>query len=97
VARAVAEGVEPGSAAGDAIVTELAGEYARVFGRADDVELRHWLLHRLDVANDPEVERYWLVLSEINGWTIPESLGPVYAWLTAAVRAQVAGWAAAES
>lgn len=90
VARAIADGIEPTSAEADAIVSELASAHARVFGRPDDGELRHWLLHRLDVANDPEVERYWQLLSEINGWTIPESIAPVFDWFIEAVRAQIA-------
>ncbi|NUR57499.1 MAG: hypothetical protein HOV87_02125 [Catenulispora sp.] len=88
--QAIAEGIEPTSAAADTIVTELAGEYAKVFGRPDDSELRHWLLHRLNVANDPEVERYWKLLSEINSWPIPDSIAPVFEWFIKAVQAQIA-------
>jgi DNA-binding transcriptional MerR regulator len=94
VAQAIADGVEPTSAAADTIVTNLASEYAKVFGRPDDSDLRHWLLHRLEVANDPEVERYWQLLSEINGWTIPDSMAPVFEWFIEAVRAQIARQAA---
>jgi DNA-binding transcriptional MerR regulator len=95
VTGAIADGVEPTSAAAGAIVDELAADYAGVFGRPDDTELRHWLLHRLKVADDPEVERYWQLLSEINGWTIPESIAPVFAWFIAAVGAQIGGEAGA--
>lgn len=94
VTQAITEGVEPTSAAADTIVTKLASEYAKVFGRADDSELRHWLLHRLEIANDPEVERYWQLLSEINGWPIPDSMAPVFEWFIEAVQAQIARHAA---
>ncbi|MFL6110979.1 MAG: MerR family transcriptional regulator, partial [Catenulispora sp.] len=90
ITQAIAEGVEPTSAAAEAIVTELAAQYAKVFGRPDDSELRHWLLHRLNVADDPEVERYWRLLSEINGWPIPESIAPVFDWFIKALEAQIA-------
>lgn len=88
VTQAVADEVVPGSAAADLIVDELLALYAEVFSRPDDPDLRHWVLRRLDVANDRRVEQYWRLLSEINGWTIPESMAPVFDWFTAAVTAQ---------
>jgi DNA-binding transcriptional MerR regulator len=89
VSQAVADGVAPGSAAASDIVDELCALYAEVFTLPNTPELRGWLLRRLDVANDPRVERYWQLLSEINGWAIPDSMAPVFDWFTAAVRVQV--------
>ena len=88
VTQAVAGGVDPASPAAALLVDELCALYSQVFTRPNDPALRTWLLHRLDVANDPRVERYWQLLSEINGWQVPESMAPVFDWLTAAVRAQ---------
>jgi hypothetical protein len=89
VTQAIADNVEPDSAAADVIVDELAALYADVFGRPDDRSLRLWLAHRLDVANDRRVERYWRLLSEINGWSVPDSMAPVFDWFTVAVRVQI--------
>jgi hypothetical protein len=86
---ALAAGIAPDSAEGRALVDELAAKYSEVFGRPDDAALREWLLHRLEVADDPRVEGYWRLLSEINGWTVPESMGPVFEWFTAGVRARI--------
>jgi DNA-binding transcriptional MerR regulator len=94
VTQALADGIDPASTPASAIVDELCERYAEVFKRPDDPSLRTWLLHRLDVANDPRVERYWQLLSEINGWTIPASMAPVFDWLTAAVRTQIESAAA---
>lgn len=89
VGRAVADGVDPDSPRADPVVTALLAEYARVFGRADDAALPVWILNRLEVANDPRAERYWQLLSVINGWPVPESVVPVFEWYIAALRARV--------
>ncbi|WP_062985513.1 MerR family transcriptional regulator [Nocardia anaemiae] len=87
VGRALAAGTAPSSAAARPIVDELAAAYASTFSRPDDAELRNWLLTRLDVAGDPRAERYWQLLSIINGWPVPPTLGPVFEWFGAALRA----------
>ncbi|MDH6144921.1 DNA-binding transcriptional MerR regulator [Kitasatospora sp. GP30] len=87
VGRALTDGLAPDSPAGAAVLDSLTAQYAQVFARPDDTELRHWLLRRLDVAGDPRTERYWQLLSIVNGWPVPESLAPVMAWLAAALRA----------
>ncbi|MEV5688818.1 hypothetical protein AB0L68_37535 [Streptomyces sp. NPDC052164] len=42
---------------------------------------------RLEIANDPCAERYWHLLAVINGWPLPPSLSPVFAWFIEALRA----------
>nr|WP_307852993.1 MerR family transcriptional regulator [Kitasatospora sp. RG8] len=88
VGAALAARVAPESAAADAVVDGLTAQYAETFGRPDDAELRHWLLRRLETAGDPRAERYWQLLSVINGWPVPESLAAVFGWFTRALRAR---------
>jgi hypothetical protein len=87
VGRALADGVAPDSPAGAAVLDSLTAQYARVFARPDDTELRQWLLRRLDVAGDARTERYWQLLATVNGWPVPQTLMPVMAWFAAALRA----------
>ncbi|MFE2728403.1 MerR family transcriptional regulator [Kitasatospora sp. NPDC059327] len=87
VGHALDTGIAPASAEAMPVVSDLTARYARTFGRADDGELRAWLLTRLEVANDPRAERYWHLLSVINGWPVPPSLAPVFAWFIEALRA----------
>ncbi|WP_063052379.1 hypothetical protein [Nocardia arthritidis] len=74
------------------MVADLAARYAATFGRPDDRALREWMPARLDVADDPRVERYWRLLAVINGRPAPPSLAPVFAWFTAALRTVLAGY-----
>ncbi|GAA2097457.1 MerR family transcriptional regulator [Kitasatospora saccharophila] len=87
VGAALAAGTAPGSPAAAVVVAELTARYAEAFGRPDDAALRGWILRRLEVAADPRVERYWALLSRINGWPAPPELAPVFAWFAAALRA----------
>ncbi|MGK8509969.1 hypothetical protein ACRS5S_18620 [Nocardia asiatica] len=91
VGSAIEAGIAPGSPAAADVVAELSAHYAATFGRADDRALREWMLERLEVADDPRVERYWRLLAVINGWPAPPSLAPVFAWFTAALRADLRG------
>ncbi|WP_280473319.1 MerR family transcriptional regulator [Nocardia asiatica] len=91
VGSAIEAGIAPGSPAAADVVAELSARYAATFGRADDRALREWMLERLEVADDPRVERYWRLLAVINGWPAPPSLAPVFAWFTAALRADLRG------
>ncbi|WP_067813873.1 MerR family transcriptional regulator [Nocardia inohanensis] len=84
--RALTEGVAPDSAQAAAIVGELTALYAETFGRADDAGLRAWILERLEVADDPRVERYWRLVATINGWPPMPELGPAFRWFAAALR-----------
>ncbi|WP_406265284.1 MerR family transcriptional regulator [Nocardia sp. NBC_00881] len=87
VGAALDEGIAPDSPAATAVVTDLAAQYAATFAKSDDDALRGWMLERLEVANDPRVEHYWQLLAAVNGWPAPPSLAPVFAWFTAALRA----------
>ncbi|MFG3054087.1 MerR family transcriptional regulator [Kitasatospora sp. NPDC048239] len=86
VGHALAAGIAPTSVEAAAIIDALTARYAQVFGRADDTDLRRWLLTRLEVANDSRAERYWRLLAVINGWPVPTSLVPVFAWFIEALR-----------
>lgn len=89
VGQAIADGIDPESPAADSVIAELAARYAAVFGKPDDAALREWLWHRLEVAADPRVERYWRLLAAINRWPDPEGLGPVFEWFQRALRVRM--------
>ncbi|KOV30837.1 MerR family transcriptional regulator [Streptomyces sp. XY431] len=88
VGGALDAGLDPASPEAAAVVDALTALYAQTFDRADDASLRHWLLARLEIAGDPRAERYWHLLSVINGWPVPPSLAPVFGWFTDALRAR---------
>lgn len=88
VGRAFDAGIAPASAEATPVIDALTARYAHTFGRADDADLRHWLLARLEIAGDPRAERYWYLLAVINGWPVPPSLAPVFTWFTEALRAR---------
>lgn len=88
VGPALVAGIDPLSPRADPFVTMIIGQYAQLCGRTDDVELRRWLLLRLESANDPRRERYLRLLSVVNGWPATESLAPVLDWSIRAVRAR---------
>ncbi|MFJ5292828.1 MerR family transcriptional regulator [Streptomyces sp. NPDC088348] len=85
IAEAVSAGLLPASAKGASPTDSLGGLYADAFERADEGDLRRWLLARLQAAADPHTERYWQLLATINGWPASPTLAPVYSWFTAAV------------
>ncbi|MEU6996885.1 MerR family transcriptional regulator [Nonomuraea sp. NPDC046570] len=91
VGPALAAGIDPVSPQADPVVAAVTAQYADVFGRPDDVDLRRRLLARLESANDPRRERYLRLLAVINGWLAPESLAPVFDWFTQALRARLPG------
>ncbi|GAB2976197.1 MerR family transcriptional regulator [Streptomyces pseudoechinosporeus] len=86
VGHALTAGIAPDSPEAAPVIDALTARYAQVFGRADDTDLRRWLLTRLEIANDPRAERYVHLLSVINGWPVPPSLTPVFAWFIEALR-----------
>ncbi|WP_406088288.1 MerR family transcriptional regulator [Kitasatospora purpeofusca] len=88
VGRALAADIAPASPEAAVVVDSLTARCAQTFDRADDADLRHWLLARLEIAGDPRAERYWHLLSVINGWPVPPSLAPVFGWFTEALRAR---------
>lgn len=91
VEEALAAGILPNSVAAAPFTDSLTALYAHAFERADDGDLRRWLLARLETAADHRAERYWQLLSVINGWPTPPSLAPVFTWFTAALRGGASG------
>ena len=85
---AVASGITPDSPQADPVVATLTAHWAITLHRPDDAELRQWLLHRLEAANDPRRDRYFQLLALINGWPAPEHLAPVIDWSVTALRAR---------
>ncbi|MEH0825697.1 MULTISPECIES: MerR family transcriptional regulator [unclassified Micromonospora] len=92
VGPALVAGIDPVSPQADPVVAAVMGQYAHLSGRNDDVELRRWLLVRLESANDPRRESYLQLLSVINGWPATESLASVIDWSIRALRARTPGW-----
>ncbi|TDU79913.1 MerR family transcriptional regulator [Streptomyces sp. KS 21] len=86
VGEALEAGILPGSVEALPLTNTLTALYGHAFGRADDGDLRRWLLARLETAADPCAERYWQLLAVINGWPPSPSLAPVFTWFTAALR-----------
>ncbi|WP_068068028.1 MerR family transcriptional regulator [Nocardia xishanensis] len=86
VGSALAAGTAPDTPEAAEVVDELTARYARTFGRADDAELRRWLLERLTIASDARVERYWRLVAAVNGWPAPQELAGIFDWFTAALR-----------
>ncbi|MFF9512472.1 MerR family transcriptional regulator [Streptomyces sp. NPDC014724] len=87
VGRELDAGTAPASAEAASIINALTARYAQTFNRADDADLHHWLLTRLETADDPRAERYWHPLAVINGWPVPPNLAPVFTWFTESLRA----------
>jgi DNA-binding transcriptional MerR regulator len=77
---ALAQGVEPGSARGQDVLTQILGPQISAAGRAQ-------LLGQLETFTDARVERYWQLLAVINGWPTPPAAVPSIEWLIAALRA----------
>jgi DNA-binding transcriptional MerR regulator len=86
VGRAIAAGTAPDAPEAAAIVDTLTARYAETFGRADDSDLRCWVLERLEVANDARVTRYWQLVAVINSWPPVADLEPVFTWFGRALR-----------
>ncbi|TDP41912.1 MerR family transcriptional regulator [Nocardia ignorata] len=89
VGRALAEGLAPDSESAGGVVATLTARYADTFGKADDDQLKRWILERLAVANDPRVTRYWQLVATIDDWAPLPDLEPVFSWFGQALRAQL--------
>jgi len=76
---ALAAGVPPGSAEGQAVVAELVGD-------APPPE-RLAAADTLATFSDRRVERYWQLLGVINGWPPVQPQVPAFEWLIEALRA----------
>lgn len=85
---AVQDGVDPASDAGRAIVAELAGRMAQLYGTTDGPGFRAQLAEMIETFTDRRVERYWELLGIINGWPRrAPSATPAWEWLLAGLRA----------
>ncbi|MDP9864136.1 MULTISPECIES: MerR family transcriptional regulator [Streptosporangium] len=91
VGPALAAGIDPASPQADPVVAAVTAQYAHVFGRPDDADLRRRLLTRLESVNDPRRELYLRLLAVVNGWPAPESLAPALDWFIQALRARIPG------
>lgn len=89
VGSAVASGIAPDSSQSDHLVATLIEQCALAVDRHEDTERLHeWLLHRLEIANDPRRDRFSHLLAAVNGWPAPEPLAPVLDWSVAALRSR---------
>jgi DNA-binding transcriptional MerR regulator len=80
--RALADGVAPGSAAGNAVLD-------RIVPASMPPSKRAQLLEQVVMFTDARVERYWHLLAVVNGRTPYPAAVPAFEWLIAALRAQV--------
>ena len=86
VTEAITAGIDPRSPRAAMILDGLVARYTETFTTADTPEYRRSLLHRVEVANDPRAERYFNLLSTVNGWPVPTTLAPVFDWFITALR-----------
>lgn len=84
---AVAAGVDPAAPEADRVISQVAARYARLVGQSDGPDLRRRLASRLAAAADPRRERYFALLSTINGWPPAEPVTPALEWCVSALRA----------
>ncbi|MFE7094746.1 helix-turn-helix domain-containing protein [Streptomyces erythrochromogenes] len=81
--EAVSAGLLPASAEGASPSDAMGALYADAFARADQGDLRRWLLARLRTTTaDPDAERYWRLLATVNGWPASPTLAPLHSWFT---------------
>lgn len=84
---AVRSGVAPESDDGQAVLNRIVPSDLTA---GETVSLLEWL----DTVTDARVERYWLLLSRVNGYGPGRPTMPAFRWLRAAVRAHRAAAAA---
>ena len=80
VQQALAQGTDPGSPAGQAILDHIVPPDTYPAERAG-------LLRQLHMFTDARVERYWQLLAIINGRAVAPSVVPAFEWLIAALSA----------
>ena len=86
VTDAITAGIDPRSPRAALILDGLVARYAETFSTHDTPEYRRSLLGRVEVANDPRAERYFHLLSTVNGWPVPPALAPAFDWFIAALK-----------
>jgi hypothetical protein len=80
--QAVAEGIDPESSAGQAVL-------GRIVAPGTPAGQRAAMLRQLETFTDARVERYWQLLAILNGQPVPPSVVPAFEWLIAALRASL--------
>jgi hypothetical protein len=80
--QAVAEGTDPASPAGQAVL-------GRIVAPGTPADQRMAILRQLETFTDARVERYWQLLATLNGQPVPPSVVPAFDWLIAALRASL--------
>ncbi|MBC6465211.1 MerR family transcriptional regulator [Actinomadura alba] len=80
---ALASGIAPGSAEGQAVLR-------RIVTADMPAEQRARMLEQLETFTDARVERYWQLLSILNGRVPQPAAVPCFEWLIAALRAHAA-------
>ena len=85
--QALAEGVDPASAAARPVVDSIAAQWMVAYGRPDDAAGRRALREQIEVFADPMAERYWQLLAIINGWPARPTMAPEFAWLASGLTA----------
>lgn len=86
IEQAIADGVDPASAAASPVLDVLITQYCETFDEADTPEYRARVARRLEVGSDALLERYWHLLAVVNGNEPPPSLAPVFTWFLTALR-----------
>ncbi|WP_230421352.1 MerR family transcriptional regulator [Actinomadura soli] len=87
IEQAIADGIAPESDAARPIADELARAYADASQTTNDAEFRRDLLARMEIGTDRRAERYWQLLTVINGRPVPPTLTPCFEWFIEALRA----------
>ncbi|MHB1875667.1 MAG: helix-turn-helix domain-containing protein [Streptosporangiaceae bacterium] len=87
VGRAIAEGLDPASAAARPVIDAIAAQWATAYGRPDDAAGRRALSEQIAVFADPRAEHYWQLLAIINGWPARPAMAPEFAWLASGLTA----------
>jgi DNA-binding transcriptional MerR regulator len=82
----LAGGVDPHAPAARELVAAVLDGYADAFDRPGDIDLRRQLSAHIEAVNDPRRERYFQLLSVINGWSEPETMAPALDWFAQALR-----------
>jgi DNA-binding transcriptional MerR regulator len=83
---AVAEGIEPASERGAAVLDEILPAFGHVPG-SDEPGFRGALAERLAVRTDERGERYWQLMEIINGQPPTPPTTPAMRWIVAALHA----------
>ncbi|MBC6456973.1 MerR family transcriptional regulator [Actinomadura sp. HBU206391] len=85
--EALAAGVPPDSARARPVVAALVAVFADSHGRENDDAFRTWLLERIRLGADPQVERYQALLATVGGRAAKTDVLPAARWFLTALEA----------